>query len=236
MGLCYCSRQPRLCRTRPCNYGHEHPSLFHAFTLETDAGRSNQGGVAAWDLDGWIGSDENKLWLKSEGERVSGVLESAEVQALYGRNISAFWDAQIGLRQDFYRQSLGWENTSYIVAGVNGLAPYYFETDAHLFVSDQGDVSARLRQENDVRLLQELILQPYAEANLYAQDVPEQAVGAGLATLQGGLQLRYEITRQFAPYVDVNYTRKFGETASLAHQAGESRGEAVAMLGLRLRF
>lgn len=204
---------------------------FHMFRLETDYGASQDGAVAGWDLDGWIGTDENKLWLKSEGEHMDGTLESAEFWALYSRNVSTFWDAQAGIRYDVQPES-----TAYAVIGVNGLAPYFFETEAHLFISDEGDISARLRQENDFLLTQKLIVQPYAEVNLFAQDVPEQDVGAGISDAQIGLQTRYEFTRKFAPYVDIRYERKFGETSSIAKDKGEDNDALIGTIGLRLMF
>ena len=209
----------------------DHPTVFHAFRLETDIGDSREGSIATWDLNGWIGSDYNKLWLKSEGERVDGDTHRAEFWAMYSRNVADFWDAQIGIRHDTQPHS-----TSYLVTGFEGLAPYFFETEAHLFVSDDGDVSVRLRQENDLLITQRLILQPYLEVNLFAQDVPELEVGSGLADGQIGVQMRYEVTRKFAPYVDVSYERKFGETATLARRSSEHHDDVVASVGLRLMF
>ncbi len=205
--------------------------IFHMFRLETDVGMNKGDAVQSWDLDGWIGTDENKLWLKSEGERNDGKLESAEFWALYSRNIATFWDAQAGVRYDNKPES-----TTYLTLGFNGLAPYWFETEAHLFISEHGDVSARLREENDFLITQKLILQPYVEVNLFAQDVHEQDVGAGIADGQIGLQTRYEFTKKFAPYVDVHYGRKFGETASIARSNGEDKDELVGAVGLRLMF
>ena len=205
--------------------------IFHAFRLEADYGSGQDDPVGSWDFDGWIGGDYNKLWLKSEGEVVDGKTEQAEFWAMYSRNIATFWDAQVGIRHD--TQS---ESTTYLVTGFEGLAPYFFETEAHLFVSDEGDVSARLRQENDFLVTQRFILQPYLEANLYAQDVADQEVGAGLANAELGLQARYEITRKFAPYVDIRYERKFGETSSIAKKNGENNDDFITSVGLRLMF
>lgn len=211
---------------------HQHGSeIWHRFLLEGDYGAGQEGPVASWDLDGWIGTDENKLWLKSEGENSDGHLEQAEFWALYSRNVAEFWDAQIGLRHDAQPVS-----TSYLALGFEGLAPYFFETEAHFFVSDEGDFSARLRQENDFLLTQRLILQPYAEINLSAQDVGELGIGAGFTEGEIGLQTRYEITRKFAPYIDFRYERKFGETASIAEDEGDDKDNFVAALGIRFMF
>jgi len=205
-------------------------TINHMFRLEADTGAGPHGEVSTWDLKGWIGTDENKLWLKTEGEQSASKLEDAEVWALYSRNIATFWDAQAGIRHDEPNSA------TYAVFGFNGLAPYYFETEAHLFVSDKGDVSARLREENDFLLTQKLILQPYAELNAYAQDVPHQNIGAGISDGKIGLQTRYEFTRKFAPYVDVHYGRKFGETSSMAKANGEDTNEFIGAVGLRLMF
>ena len=211
---------------------HQHGSeTYHAFRLETDYGAGQDGPVASWDLDGWIGTDENKLWIKSEGENSDGTTEQAEFWALYSRNVAEFWDLQAGIRHDTQPHS-----TSYAVFGIEGLAPYFIETEAHLFISDEGDVSARLRREHDLLLTQRLILQPYGEINLSAQDVEEQEIGAGFTEGEIGLQTRYEITRKFAPYIDVRYERKFGETSSIAKDNGEDNDDFIAAVGLRLMF
>ncbi len=212
---------------------HEHGGdIFHMFRLETDIGSNTDGkAIENWDVKGYIGTDENKLYLRTEGEHKDGKLESAEFWALYSRNITTFWDAQVGIRYDLKADS-----TSYVTIGLNGLAPYYFDTEVHLFISDNGDVSVRLHEENDFLVTQKLILQPYLEVNAFAQDVQEQDVGAGISEGKIGLQTRYEFTRKFAPYVDVHYGRKFGETASIAKSNGEDKDELVGAVGLRLMF
>lgn len=222
---------------QPTLAAEEHKSehggqIFHMLRLETDVGANRDGTLYSWDLDGWIGTDENKLWLKSEGTKEDGkTAEKAEYWAMYSRNISTFWDAQAGIRFDEQPNS-----TTYFVAGINGLAPYFFETEAHLFVSEDGDVTARLRQENDFLITQRLITQPYVEVNFSAQDVPELEIGSGITSGEFGIQTRYEVTRKFAPYVDLRYERKFGETSGIAVKHGENRDDAIASIGLRLMF
>jgi copper resistance protein B len=211
--------------------GEHGGGFFHMFRLETDYGGGPEGAVARWDLDGWAGGDDNKLWLRSEGEAADGRLHEAEFQALYSRNIGTFWDAQAGVRHDIEPVS-----TTYAALGFTGLAPYFLEAEAHLFISERGVVSARLRGENDFLLTQMLILQPYLEVNLSAQDEPERGVGAGLAEGEIGLQTRYEIVRKFAPYLDIRYVRTFGKTASIAEDEDEAVGTFTASAGLRLMF
>ncbi len=206
--------------------------IFHMFRLEIDVGSNSDGkSIQNWDLDGWIGTDENKLWLKSEGERADSKLESTQLWGLYSRNIATFWDAQIGLRHDTEPES-----TTYLTFGVNGLAPYFFETESHIFVSERGNVTARLRQESDLLLTQKWILQPYFEVNLSAQNVQKQDIGAGVTDAQIGLQTRYEFIRKFAPYIDIHYGRKIGKTSSLTKKHGKDNDELVGTIGLRLMF
>lgn len=215
------------------NHVEEHgKQIFHAIRLETDVGAIREGTLSTWDLNGWIGGDYNKLWLKSEGAVLEGETpEHTEYWAMYSRNIATFWDTQIGIRYDEQPSS-----TTYFVAGVNGLAPYLFETEAHLFVSKKGDVTARIRQENDLLITQKLITQPYFEINFSAQEIPEHEIGAGLASGEFGIQTRYEITRKFAPYIDIRHERKFGETSSIARKSGENQDDTIASIGLRLMF
>ena len=217
----------------PQEMAHEHGGgIFHMFRSETDIGSSTDGkAIESWDVKGYIGTDENKVWLKTEGEHKDSKLESAEFWALYSRNVATFWDAQAGFRYDDKPKSI-----TYLTLGFNGLAPYYFDTEAHLFISEHGDVSARLREENDFLVTQKLILQPYLEFNAYARDVREENVGAGISDGKIGLQTRYEFTRKFAPYVDVHYGQKFGGTSALAKKNGEDSNELVGAVGLRLMF
>lgn len=211
---------------------HEHGSqIFHAFTMEADGGLGKNHPISTWDFDGWIGGDYHKLWLKSEGEINDSEIEQAEFWAMYSRNIATFWDLQAGIRYDTDPESIG-----YLVIGISGLAPYFFETEIHLFVSDAGDVSARLRQENEFLITQRLIITPYIEANFYAQDVDELDVGAGLSDAEIGIQTRYEFFRKFAPYFDLRYERKFGETAAIARKNHETYEELIPSIGIRLMF
>ncbi len=186
-----------------------------------------------WDAQGWIGEDYNKLWLKTEGERFyNGAYEKAEVQVLYSRLISDFFDIQAGVRYDFDphpRRTFG-------VIGLQGLAPQFFEVDAALFVSDQGEVSARLSAEYDLLITQRLVLQPSAELNVAAESVRERGVGAGLNDIELGLRLRYEIIREFAPYIGVSWERKLGRTADFARDEGESVDNLSLVTGLRFWF
>lgn len=185
-----------------------------------------------WDAQGWYGSDTDKLWLKSEGEgEFGGHVESAEVQALWSHAIGPFFDLQAGLRADIEPQG-----RAHAVLGVQGLAPYMLEIDAAAFLSDKGDLTARIEAEYDQRLTQRLILQPRIELALAAQDVPERGLGAGFTKVETGLRLRYEITREFAPYIGVGYEAALGETADLVRAGGGDPDGFALLLGLRAWF
>lgn len=187
----------------------------------------------AWEGEAWWGGDIHRLVLKSEGEgEFDGKLESGEVQALYSRAVTAYFQLQAGLRQDF---GTGPSRT-YAVLGFEGLAPYWFELEGSAFLSDKGDVSARLEGAYDLRLTQRLILEPRGELNLSAQDTPELGLASGLTDAELGLRLRYEIRQEFAPYVGVAYERKLGETADLARAGGEDVEETRLVLGVRAWF
>lgn len=192
---------------------------------------SKDDGVLRWDAEGWIGGDYQKLWLVTEGDVEDGDVEEASLQLLYGRYLAPFWDWRVGLRHDFEPGSL-----SYAVLGLKGLAPYRFEIDASLFLSEDGDLSAELEAEYALLLTQKLIAEPYVNLALYAQDVKERGKGAGLSEIGLGVQLRYEIRREFAPYVDVGYTRLLGDTANFAEAAGENKDEFVVRAGLRFWY
>lgn len=213
-----------------------HPKDHHERTytmvrLQADAAEADGEGLVSWEGDAWIGGDVNKLWLKTEGEVHGGEAEKAELQALWSRNVATFWDVQAGVRHDFEP-----DQTSYLALGLQGLAPYHFETDVAGFLSEEGDVSFRLKQSFDVLLTQRLVLEPEVELNAFAQDVPEQDVGAGFSDVEAKLKLRYEITRKFAPYVEAAYERSLGETASIARAAGEEVDATSFRVGLRAWF
>ena len=185
-------------------------------------------------LDGqlWIGKDLNKLWIKTEVERVDGETEEAELQALYSRAIAPYWDAQIGWRRDFRPKP----ERDWLAIGVQGLAPYFFEVDAALFIGESGRSAARLEAEYEFMFSQRLILSPEIEVNFYGKDDPAIGIGSGLSDIELGLRLRYEIRREFAPYVGINWSRKFGQTADYAKTAGNDIKDTQIVAGVRIWF
>ncbi|BBF72180.1 copper resistance protein B [Sphingomonas bisphenolicum] len=186
-----------------------------------------------WEGEGWIGGDINRLAIKSEGEgEVGGRLHQAELQALYSRAIDPWWNIVAGVRQDFRPQP----QRTYATIGIEGLAPYWFELEAQAFLSDKGDAHLRVEGSYDQRITQRLVLQPAAEVNIAAQDVPELGIGSGFSTIELGLRLRYEFAREFAPYIGVNWERSLGDTARYARAAGEGASATSLVMGIRFWF
>jgi len=185
-----------------------------------------------WDVQGYYGGDLNKFWFKSEGEGSFGEpIEQAEVQALYSRAIAPFFDLQAGVRQD-----LTGPGRTHAVIGVQGLVPYMLEFDAAAFLSNKGDLTARIEAEYDQRITQRLILQPRAEVNLSAQDIAELGIGSGIDNIELGLRLRYEIAREFAPYVGIEQEWKLGGSRDYARAAGEDASVTNYVVGVRFWF
>ncbi len=214
---------------------HENGGLSNSMILfnlaELQARKSTDG--YRWEGEGWFGGDINRLIVKTEGEgSFGGKVEQAEFQMLFGRAISPYFNLEAGVRYDVRpRPSRG-----YAVVGIEGLAPYWFDVGAQFFVSDKGDVLARLEASYDERITQKLILQPRAEINFAAQDIPAFGTGAGLSDFEFGLRLRYEIKREFAPYIGVEWAKKTGNTARFARAAGEDTDVVNFVTGIRFWF
>jgi copper resistance protein B len=202
------------------------------FNLAEHQARKGRDGYR-WDGEAWVGGDIDRLWMKSEGEGSFGRrLEKAEVQALYSHAIGAYFNLQGGVRYDFSPNP----SRTYATIGFEGLAPYWFDVEGALFLSDKGEILARAEAYYDQRITNYLTLQPRIEANFAAQDVPKNRVGSGLTDFEMGVRLRYEGRREFAPYLGVSWERKFGDTARYARAGDEDTGGFSVVGGLRFWF
>ncbi|NNU17053.1 copper resistance protein B [Parvularcula sp. ZS-1/3] len=190
-------------------------------------------GTLLWDAQAYYGGDLRKIWMKTEGDYAldEGALEEAEVQLLYSRAISPFFDLQAGIRHDIEPDGL-----THLAIGIQGLAPYWFETDTAVFLSEDGDVTARIEAELEWFLTQRLILQPRIEAELSAQTIDDRELGSGLTSLSIGGRLRYEFAREFAPYIGVEHRSSFGGTADFIEAAGGDPSETLGVFGTRIWF
>jgi copper resistance protein B len=191
-----------------------------------------QGAAAVWEAEGWYGGDYDKLWVRTEGERVGGSTEDARVDVLWDRIVSRWWSLQGGLRQDFGEGP----SRTWAALGVQGLAPYWFDVEATFYVGERGRTAVRLKSEYDLLLTQRLIVQPEVEANLYGKSDPARQVGSGLSDLDIGVRLRYEIRRTFAPYIGVAWTRRFGVSADLTRAVGGDASDVQFIAGMRVWF
>jgi copper resistance protein B len=186
----------------------------------------------AWEANGWLGTDLDRLWLRSDGARADGRFESADVELLFGRSIRTWWDVVGGVRQDFKPGS----DRTWAAIGMQGLAPQRFEIAATAYVSAGSHTAARFEAEYRMLFANRLILQPVLDLWLYGKDDAARGIGSGFSTLEAGLRLRYEFTRRFAPYLGFELEHAFGNTASLRRTAGEVTTERRLVLGLRTWF
>ncbi|WP_205755360.1 copper resistance protein B [Azotobacter chroococcum] len=193
---------------------------------------ADDGSALVWDASGWIGGDIDRLWLRSEGERTNGHTEQAELQALWGHAIGPWWELVGGLRQDFKPGSA----QTWAAVGLQGMPFYGLETEITAYYGEGGQSSLRLEADYDILLTNRLILQPTVEANLYGRNDRERGAGSGLGEIEAGLRLRYEFTRQFAPYIGVSWGRLYGNSEDLARDEGEDEEEARLVAGIRLWF
>lgn len=185
-----------------------------------------------WDGGGWFGGDLNRLAIKTEGAgAVGGGVDHAEVQALYSRALDPYWNLQVGVRQDIRPRA-----RSHAAIGIEGLAPYWFDVEGTLFLSDRGDLTGRAEAWYDQRLTQFVVVQPRIEFNLSAQAVRRDGLGSGITDAEFGLRLRYERSRRFAPYVGLAWERRFGGTARLARATGADTGGFGVVAGVRTWF
>ena len=211
---------------------HDNPIIrFAIFDRLEWQSREGQDGYL-FDGFGFVGGDYNRLWFELEGEgRFDGDLEASELQVLYNRAITPYWNFQVGLRHDFKPEP----ELTYAVLGFEGLNTYWTGIEANLYVSEDGDVSGDFEIEYDEFLTQRLVLQPRFEVAAQAQDVAKLDLGSGITSYEIGLRLRYEIRREFAPYVGVSWSETVGDTADML-SAGEDAGTLSVVAGLRVWF
>lgn len=216
------------------------PQPFWSVLIDQFEYRRNEGQADTfkWDVEGWAGYDYNRIWIRTEGEqRVTGDTGGeAEVQLLYSQLIAPFWELQAGVRHQRLYGGGPERSRTFASFGAEGLAPYRFDVEPFLFVSEDGDVSARLAATFDLLLTQRLIAQPRFETNAAAQDAKEFGIGEGVNSVELGWRLRYEFTREFAPYVGVSWLRKLGDTATLARRAGDNVDTVTFVVGIRMWF
>ena len=208
--------------------------IYTFFQMDQNEYRLSDGDDAyVWEAQGWAGTDYHKLVFKTEGEKaINGGVQKAEMQVLYSRLVTDFFDAQIGVRYDFEPNP----ERAFAVIGIQGLAPQFFEVDTAVLISEDGDVSARLEAEYELLITQRLVLQLAVEFNIAAQEVEALGLGSGPTDVEAGLRLRYEFVREFAPYIGVNYERDLFDTADFTRGEGGDADTVSLVAGVRFFF
>ena len=197
--------------------------------LEYNEGSDN----TVFDLQGWYGTTYNRFVVKAEGEITDDKLEESQTELLWSRALNAYFDTQLGVRLDQYDEG---RNRQWLAVGVQGLAPYWFELDITAYLGDSGRTALAIEAEYELLLTQKLILQPRAELNIYGKSDLENGLGSGLSDLAIGLRLRYEFSRQFAPYVGVEWSDAYGDTADYRKTSGQALSDTQLVAGLRFWF
>jgi copper resistance protein B len=211
---------------------HDNGIFHYVLFNRLEAWDADAGTGLAWEGQSWIGTDLNRLWLRSEGEQVNGELDSADLEVLYGHSVSAWWDVVAGVRHDFKPGA----SQDFLAIGVIGLAPYKFEVEATAYLGESGQTAARMEVEYETLLTNRLILQPLLEAEFHGKDDEMRGIGSGLSTAEFGLRLRYEIRREFAPYIGIVRERAFGQTARYREQDGHPSDDTRVVAGFRIWF
>jgi copper resistance protein B len=202
--------------------------LFNQLEVAHSQGKTEGG----YDIDAWVGSDWNRIALKAEGDTTNSKLEDARTELLWRKPVDIFWNTELGVRQDSGKG----KGRTWLALGLNGISPYWLDLGGTVYIGDENRAALRLEATYDWRITQRLILQPTIETNIYSKNDPERDVGKGFSDLQAGLRLRYEITRQFAPYVGVETVHQYGKTAELLRPNNEPTSKTVAVAGVRLWF
>lgn len=207
----------------------------HAFwSVLGDRFEYNEGSDSTvYDLQSWYGTTYDRFVIKAEGDIADGTLEESSTDLLWGHALNAYFDTQLGIRLDQYNEG---KDRQWLAFGVQGLAPYWFEVDVTAYVGDDGRTALAAEAEYELLLTQKLILQPRAELNLYGKDDPDNGLGSGFSDLALGLRLRYEFNRQFAPYIGVEWTDTYGDTADYRRSADQDTSDTQFVAGLRFWF
>ena len=208
------------------------PKVERLLLEELDSVHGREGNGQAWKLQGWYGGDINKLWLRSEGDRSGGRVQDGSAEVLWNHLFATYWSTQFGVRRDI---GVG-PGRTWAAFGVEGLAPYFFDVEATAYVGQSGRTAARFNVSYDVLFTQRVILTPEFELNAYGKADPARRLGAGVSDASLGLRLRYEIRRQFAPYIGVNWVRRFGATAGYARRDRQPVFDPQIVAGLRIWF
>lgn len=194
-------------------------------------------GVLEWDIDAWYGRDLRKFWLKSSGEYAGSEVETANIELVYSRAVSAYWDQQYGLRQDFSADDAV-DTRTWISYGFIGTAPYFISVDARLFIGEDTSSQLLIELERELMLTQEWVLTPELDIIANGRSNEQYQEGSGLAEIELGLRLGYEHegNRKFQPFIGLTARQRFGATRSVAKRQGRDSSSVEAMIGIHSWF
>ena len=213
--------------------------VFHSLLIDQLEYRVDDGDrFARWDIEGWVGRERDRIWIRTEGNQPTRSRDRGELEAqlLYTHLVSAFWEVQVGLRHQRLYGNGPNRSRTFLSLGFEGSAPYRIDVEPFLFLSNEGRLSARLAATTDWFLTQRLIVQPRFEVQAAAREDRDIEVGSGLNDIELGLRLRYELERELAPYIGISWIRKVGTTADLARREGDRVRSIDFVLGVRFWF
>lgn len=216
---------------RHLHLADEHP-VASLLVDRLEAQRAHGRTVGVYDLQARFGRDYDRLVVKAEGDVAHGDVQETGTELLWSHAVASFWDGQLGLRHE----TGGGPTRNWLAVGVQGLAPYWFDVSATAYLGEDGRTALRASAEYDLLLTQKLVLQPRVEATAYGRSDAARGLGSGLSDLSAGMRLRYEVTRQFAPYVGVEWGRRFGGTADAARANGDPTSDTRVVAGVRFWF
>jgi len=215
-----------------------HPKMgdednFGSLLVDRLESSTTRGSTAmTYDWQAWYGQTYDRVLIRAEGEIDGGTFKDARNELLFAHAITAYLDAQLGVRYDSGKGTdRGW-----LAFGIQGLLPYWLYVEATAYVNEQGRNAFRLETEYDLLLTQKLILQPRIEMNIYSRRDDTRDVSSGLSNIEAGLRLRYEIRREFAPYVGVDWASRFGSAADNIRASGNAAEGVALVAGVRLWF
>jgi len=201
--------------------------LYTKVTIDSLEKQNNDEKSLSWEGNIWTGYDLNKLYLYSEGEKGKDSSTESENQLVFSHAISPYWDIQLGLGYDKTPS----ENQTWGVLALQGMAPYFVETRLALFSDDEGNFGLRIEAEYDALITQKLSLSPSISSSLYSDDIPEMEIGKGLSNITLGLRLNYDLSREFSPYIGIEWNKNYGNTNDF-----NQKDETYAVAGFKFWF
>ena len=198
----------------------------------------DESGKGIWlgQLESWIGTDENKLFIQLNVEKEESEKSSYDNKFMYSRAMADFWDIQAGIRYTYDASHEDEKSQTYAAFGLNGLAPYFFDTDVYAFIGKDKQVLLSIESDRDVLLTQKLIMKPYFDAQFVLNDESKYAKKSGLSELHFGLETRYEITKNIKPYIDVSYGYEKGDKQTNWQDESDSEKSWLYGVGVQFNF